>query len=628
MFSKRSALTKHQRSHEDEWPFACCFCCQEFKYQSSLSRHIKEQHFGQGRKSQNFVPNLPQENLKEMFYVDNENDVRPTMVEEQRWLPSSDVHNFPDEMCNLYQQVNSNLVDAPLITLERQKEYISTSNNLPSTTDSGFNCNRSQSPNIEGNCLSSSNDALVASSSNFDLDSCSNLEGEEEMFLSPVNKNCHKIDPVSEYDFPITSNDDNGVVQMKCINDSVDCSVFRHWKAQHYDSGRKRSGWNRIAENTTDFHYRERTFGHRCNIEEMQLTNAFAHDSSKHLIETRDVENCCKTIPLQTVLNPSLSNEMRDFDSICKSEDLRKNETVVSKSIEEDFDDIEYSRDSKISVNLLTSKDKEFNENVILGDNHDCLTINTSEECKQEFAMSSGDSIGSAVYKVDTKPCVTDCVLTSQDLSPFMSKKSRKKRHSCQVCGKVFNKKHELRKHWIVHSDERSFVCKLCFKDFKYKGSLVRHIKEQHYGLGRKKANRALANEILREMNSLMCERVKENELFNGCGQQEGLSSKLSAENDKKHVVIDSLLCNDKAKDYDGNVKENSWPLFDRHLSRELKLLAFKNKERFPEKCISTNLEHASRISQVTVEKDEILKLIPDSKNLDGKNKESRCITA
>ena len=58
--------------------------------------------------------------------------------------------------------------------------------------------------------------------------------------------------------------------------------------------------------------------------------------------------------------------------------------------------------------------------------------------------------------------------------------------YKCQDCPRTFEKPSRLETHRRSHSDEKMFNCELCYQAFKYKGSLNRHIGEQHYGRGRK----------------------------------------------------------------------------------------------------------------------------------------------
>lgn len=70
---------------------------------------------------------------------------------------------------------------------------------------------------------------------------------------------------------------------------------------------------------------------------------------------------------------------------------------------------------------------------------------------------------------------------STKDVKKEDGGKTRK--HHCDVCGKRFLGKNDLRKHSRTHSNERPYECGECGRAFRQAGSLKNHIASQH-GLG------------------------------------------------------------------------------------------------------------------------------------------------
>lgn len=50
----------------------------------------------------------------------------------------------------------------------------------------------------------------------------------------------------------------------------------------------------------------------------------------------------------------------------------------------------------------------------------------------------------------------------------------------CPGCGKRFNLKGNLKKHYMIHTGERPFRCSICMKAFRQKVSALNHVKTTH----------------------------------------------------------------------------------------------------------------------------------------------------
>lgn len=47
---------------------------------------------------------------------------------------------------------------------------------------------------------------------------------------------------------------------------------------------------------------------------------------------------------------------------------------------------------------------------------------------------------------------------------PFAIRKNVNSEYECEICGKLFNKKYNMTKHRIIHSDDYPFECVFCRK--------------------------------------------------------------------------------------------------------------------------------------------------------------------
>ncbi|XP_044742585.1 zinc finger protein 235-like [Chrysoperla carnea] len=70
-----------------------------------------------------------------------------------------------------------------------------------------------------------------------------------------------------------------------------------------------------------------------------------------------------------------------------------------------------------------------------------------------------------------------------QHIQKFHEKIVREFRHLCNMCGKGFNTRAELKIHMLSHSDEKTFACQTCNMKYKTMHGLRYHVKSVHLNL-------------------------------------------------------------------------------------------------------------------------------------------------
>lgn len=52
--------------------------------------------------------------------------------------------------------------------------------------------------------------------------------------------------------------------------------------------------------------------------------------------------------------------------------------------------------------------------------------------------------------------------------------------HPCNICGKLFNRAYNLKKHLLTHTGERPFTCMFCPYRAALKGNVTKHMQARH----------------------------------------------------------------------------------------------------------------------------------------------------
>lgn len=53
--------------------------------------------------------------------------------------------------------------------------------------------------------------------------------------------------------------------------------------------------------------------------------------------------------------------------------------------------------------------------------------------------------------------------------------------HTCEICGRAFKKRYDLKRHERMHTGVKPYSCSVCFKQFSRKDNYVTHIRMKHF---------------------------------------------------------------------------------------------------------------------------------------------------
>lgn len=110
-------------------------------------------------------------------------------------------------------------------------------------------------------------------------------------------------------------------------------------------------------------------------------------------------------------------------------------------------------------------------------------SYNTKLGFKRHLAIHAANS-GDLTCQVCLQP-FPSTVLLLEHLKVHAGKSSsgtKEKKHHCEHCERRFYTRKDVRRHMVVHTGRKDFLCQYCAQRFGRKDHLTRHVKKSHYG--------------------------------------------------------------------------------------------------------------------------------------------------
>lgn len=110
-------------------------------------------------------------------------------------------------------------------------------------------------------------------------------------------------------------------------------------------------------------------------------------------------------------------------------------------------------------------------------------SYNTKLGFKRHLAIHAANS-GDLTCQVCLQPFPSTALLL-EHLKVHAGKSSsgtKEKKHHCEHCERRFYTRKDVRRHMVVHTGRKDFLCQYCAQRFGRKDHLTRHVKKSHYG--------------------------------------------------------------------------------------------------------------------------------------------------
>ena len=508
LFEKPSSLIIHRRTHSDLKLFTCEICQQPFKYKGSLKRHVKEQHYGLGRKSFSTVIDGRQ---RKRF--DGNSSAVSIRLEncDMRLVNTADSN---EELFKYWKEQHyGGRKGLDLVENEKQGDKLLGFSRL---TKANLNEGSGDESEAGGYLKEDGVDQSIKCLGkavenksqhyppleNFEFERRNEILDDKGINRGEERENNSSKSHESQNGGKISTESSPGNIENCRSRNFEAVELFKRRKNTMF-GGRYEEGKNISSDVETSF----------------ESVHRIAKQSAKENETGKSEENMSKERELleqQDDNFPSMIFCKRREDSespSCQNEDSleydskRINESPASEAFPHSFEEDNLAQD-EISPSMLFDQ----REGECLQDEVDSFAGKQKRET--ETRKNPGNPLGvlknfkptksgnerdehfsegvrlrekENIFEVNSRPCEDsgECFDNAVVLVNTQTLGENSK-HQCEECQKIFPKQSLLENHKLVHTSDTPYACNICDKCFKHKGSLARHVKEQHYGLGRK----------------------------------------------------------------------------------------------------------------------------------------------